>query len=145
VIEARLVETAPTINGRLKSTWTEILEYLSWKPRSAFVRVNRNVTVALEVDVVKLRSGSHNRTLTVAEEAEAANGLVGNRESASYPALANEVACGIGRPTGLMISVLTLALEAELAPRPRPELPLNGNSGARARSGHPVPTRRACE
>jgi len=36
VIEARLVETAPTINGRLKSTWTEILEYLSWKTAVGF-------------------------------------------------------------------------------------------------------------
>jgi hypothetical protein len=54
------------------------------------------VTVPLEADVADIALWSTSRTLTAAEETEAANGLVGNRNRPITKALENEVACGIG-------------------------------------------------
>jgi hypothetical protein len=61
VTEARLVETASTINGRLKSAWTETYEL---ETAVGFGRDSgRTVTAALKTDVVKIAFRSTSRTL----------------------------------------------------------------------------------
>jgi hypothetical protein len=67
------------------------------------------VTVALETEIAEIAVGPTSWTLTAAKETE-----IGIRNRPGTKALEIDVVCGISRPPGITISVLTLTLEAEV-------------------------------
>jgi hypothetical protein len=96
---------------------------------TAFRSISPTVTLAPETEVAEIAVRSTSQTLTAAE--------VDNRNRPVTKALESEVACGIGRPAGLMISMLTLTLKL----RPSSHSDVAGiasqrDADARARSGN---------